>query len=111
VAAFGSNNAVLGSSSVTVQVYNTPEIVLRAPRSGATISGTTQVTIATQSNVSWSNFYVDGVYKASIPPSTWNWETTGVPNGSHVVSANAYSFNKTLLGSASVFVTAANNPT
>jgi hypothetical protein len=109
VIAFGANNTPLGSSSVTVRVYNAPEIVLSTPLRGATVSGIAKVTISTQSNVLWSNFYVDGVYEASTPPSTWSWDTTSYPNGSHVVSANAYSPAGTLLGSASATVTVANN--
>ena len=60
VNAFGANNSFLGSSSVTVQVDNVPEIVLLTPHNGSTVSATVQVTINTQSNVSWSSFYIDG---------------------------------------------------
>jgi hypothetical protein len=109
VNAFGANNSFLGSSSVTVQVDNVPEIVLLTPHNGSTVSATVQVTINTQSNVSWSSFYIDGVYKVSTTAFTWSWDTTRYSNGSHVVSANAYSPAGALLGSASANVTVANN--
>lgn len=109
VTAFGRNDTRIGSSSFIVNVNSGPEISFKAPQSGATVSGITQVTMSTKTNVWWSNVYVDGLYRASAPPSTWNWDTTGYPNGSHVLSAKAYSLTNRLLGSASVTVTVANS--
>ncbi len=111
VTAFGRNKTVLGSSALTVNVDNGPEITLVTPQNGTAVSGVVNVAIATQTNVSWSDFYVDGIFKAATPPSTWQWDTTQYPNGSHVVSASAFSPSHVLLGSASATVTVANAAT
>jgi hypothetical protein len=106
--AYSYSNMLLGTVSAQVIVNNA--ITLITPGNGATVSGTTPVTIGTGNNVEWSNFYIDGQYQASTPPSIWNWDTTAFRNGSHSVSANAYSYSNTFLGSASVSVTVTNNP-
>src|SRR5215813_2708648 len=72
-------------------VASSQEITLSAPQNGATVSGTTQVTIGNYGgDVEWANFYLDGAYQASTPPLTWYWSTSGV-SGSHTVSVNAFS--------------------
>lgn len=89
-------------------VAHSQEVTLSAPQNGATVSGTTQVTISYASDVQWVNFYVDGGWQASTPPVSWSWNTAGVSNGSHTVSVNAYSPYSQLLGSASITVSVAN---
>jgi hypothetical protein len=91
-------------------VANTAEVALTAPQNGTTVSGTTNVTISTASNVSWSDLYVDGRFVAALGPPTWSWNTAQYSEGSHTVSASAFSSSHALLGSASVTVTVANNP-
>ena len=84
------------------------QVWISAPQNGATVSGTTQVTIGYSGNVQWANFYVDGAWQASTPPLSWSWNTAGVSNGSHTVSVNAYAPWGQVLGSASITATVAN---
>ena len=86
----------------------TAVVTLAAPVAGATVSGTVSISAQVGTGVSWVNIYIDGSYLASSPPLTFNWDSTTVINGSHTISANAYSSSATLLGSASVTVTVAN---
>jgi len=109
VKGYGSNGAVLGSSAVNVTVKNASSIAILSPTNGATISGTTAVKITTASGVSTAKFFIDGANTASTtPPSTWNWNTTKYANGSHKVSASAYSSAGKQLGSVSAQVTVLN---
>ena len=89
-------------------VAHSQEVTLSAPQNGATVSGTTQVSITYAWDVQWANFYVDGAWQASTPPLSWSWNTAGFSNGNHTVSVNAYAPWGQLLGSASITVTVAN---
>src|SRR5690348_14791861 len=89
-------------------VAHSQEVTLSAPQNGATVSGTTQVTISYAGNVQWANFYVDGAWRASTPPLSWSWNTNGFSNGTHTVAVNAYAPWGQVLGSASITVTVAN---
>src|SRR5262249_26982497 len=52
--------------------------------------------------------YVDGEYFNSTPPLTFSWSSLTVPNGSHVLSANAYGSSGSQVGTASVTVSVQN---
>jgi hypothetical protein len=83
-------------------------VTLTAPGNGATVSGIVTVTLTINPGTSWCNLYIDGVYQNSTPPTLFYWQTTGVTNGSHTVSATAYATNGSNLGSSSATVTVAN---
>src|SRR5579862_3251976 len=105
--AYTSSGTLAGSASVTVNVQNTstaPVVSITAPANNATVSGSVSIAIAPASGVAWSNVYVDGVYLGSTPPTTFTWNSTGVANGSHTISTNAYASGGTLAGSASITV-------
>jgi autotransporter family porin len=84
-------------------------IAIVSPSNGATVSGMVTVTLSPGSGTSWSDVYVDGIYQNSTPPNVFYWQTTGVANGSHTVSATAFGQNGSSLGSASSTVTVANS--
>ncbi|MBV8774672.1 MAG: right-handed parallel beta-helix repeat-containing protein [Deltaproteobacteria bacterium] len=112
--AFGRNSAILGTSSVSLNVANIVEVTFNRPHSATTVSGVTPVTATAARNVAWLNFYVDGSYQASTPrswsagaPATWYWNASPYSLGNHTVSASAYSSSSTLLGNASVTVSVA----
>lgn len=114
VTAFGNNSAILGSSSVSVNVANITEVAFNTPHSAATVSGVTPVTATAAGNVASLKFYVDGSYQASTPgswspgaPATWYWNTSPYSLGNHTVSASAYSSSSALLGNAAVTVSVA----
>jgi hypothetical protein len=77
-------------------------VTITSPVNGATIAGA--VTIATQigAGVSWINVYIDGSYLASSPPFSFTWNSAGVSNGSHTISARAYNSSGAQVGTASV---------
>ncbi len=81
---------------------------LTQPGNGATVSGTVPISLSVGSGVQWSNFYIDGTYYASTPPSTISWDSTTVANGTHTISATAYSPSKTVMGTASATVLVSN---
>lgn len=78
-------------------------VTLAQPANGATVSGLVTISIA-GSGVQWSNFYIDGSYLASTPPSTITWNTTQVANGPHIISVFAYSAYRTVIGRPSITV-------
>ena len=81
---------------------------ISTPSNGATISGMVTVTLSLGSSAAWANVYVDGVYQNSTPPNFFYWQTTGVSNGSHTISATAFNSSGGTLGSTSATVTVAN---
>lgn len=101
-----------GSATPTAVASPTPtpnEVQIAAPSSGASVSGpAVAITVQVAVGVTWANVYIDGTYFASTPPSTFSWNSTSVPDGTHTISAAAYSANGTLLGTASITVTVAN---
>jgi hypothetical protein len=81
---------------------------LSSPASGSTVSGTVTVTLNPDSGTAWSNWYVDGVYQGSTPPTSFPWDTTRVSNGSHSLLATAFDSSGNPTGSSGMTVTVAN---
>lgn len=79
-----------------------------SPANGSTVSGTVTVSLNPGSGTSWSNWYLDGVYQASTPPTNFSWDTNGASNGTHNLTATAYDLSGSTLGSGAVTVTVAN---
>lgn len=96
------------STAVPSPTPTTVAVTITGPANNATVSGTTSITVVKGAGTSWVNVYIDGLYFASTPPATMSWNTTTVSNGSHTISANAYSGSSVLLGTASVLVTVSN---
>jgi hypothetical protein len=71
-----------------------PTVTINAPAAGAAASGVTQVQASATDDVSVSRveFYVDNVLRAvdAQAPYAWNFDTTLVPNGTHVLTVKAY---------------------
>ncbi len=83
-------------------------ISIATPSNGAIVSGMVTVTLSLGSSAAWANVYIDGVYQNSTPPNFFYWQTTGVSNGSHSISATAFNSSGGTLGSTSATVTVAN---
>jgi autotransporter family porin len=83
-------------------------VSITSPANGSNVSGMVTVTLSPSTGTSWSNVYVDGVYQSSTPPNVFYWQTTGTSNGTHKVSATAYSSSGANLGSSTATVTVAN---
>ena len=83
----------------------TQAAVITSPRTGATVSGTVPISVQVNSpSVVWVNFLVDGKYLASSPPYTFNWNSTTVSNGGHIIEVDAYATGRVLLGKYSINV-------
>ncbi len=89
-----------------------PVVAIASPLSGATVSNTVSVTAAASDNVGVVKvgFYLDGILQVTdiSAPYVWNWNTAGVTNGLHVVSAKAYDAAGNVGTSANEAVTVAN---
>ncbi|MDU0460511.1 MAG: Ig-like domain-containing protein [Geobacteraceae bacterium] len=84
-----------GDVSVTVLTDTTaPTVSITSPGVGAEVNGTVTITAASADNVGVSKveFYNDGVllYAGNVAPYSYSWDTTGVSNGSHTLTAKAY---------------------
>jgi len=76
-------------------------VTITAPSNGSVVSGVVPISVSMNSNVSWVNVYIDGVYMASTPPDSLSWTSTGISNGTHTISAKAYNDSGTLAGTCS----------
>jgi autotransporter family porin len=83
-------------------------VTIASPSNGSTVAGMVTVTLTMGSGVSWCNLYVDGNYQNSTPPGLFYWQTSGVSNGTHTLSATAFDKNDNNLGSSTSTVTVAN---
>lgn len=99
--AYDQNNNVGTTPSITVNVTDTtaPSISISSPTNGSGQSGTIEVRANASdesggSGVSKVEFYIDGNLAStdSTSPYTYNWNTTGVSDGQHTISARAYDF-------------------
>lgn len=120
--AFDSSGTLLGSTAKAVRVKNrfpsptptatsTPssgQVAITSPANGATVSGTVSIAVQYSSPVSWLNFYVDGNWVASSPPSTFSWSSTSVANGHHAIAVNGYNSSNALVANTSVTVNVQN---
>jgi hypothetical protein len=94
---------------------NTPPTVsITSPASGATVSGTINVTANASSDrgVAGVQFFVDGAFIAdkTTAPYSVPWDTTTVSNGSHTLTAVARDAAGNKTTSSPVTVTVANAP-
>ncbi len=104
-----NSTGVIATTSISVSVQNTVSIT--SPQNGATIWGTVNVTTSASSTVQSINLYVDGALLTSGPPSTFSWNTTTLPDGSHALTANGYDGSGNEIGTSSISVSTANDAT
>ena len=85
--------AELAEGSLTVSDTTSPTVSITAPTSGATVSGSVNVTAEASdaSGVSRVEFLVDGALKATdtSAPYSFSWDTGSSSNGSHTLTATA----------------------
>lgn len=109
------------SSSITVAVNNpvadttAPTVSISAPFNNSTVSGTIPVAAAATDNVAVSKveFYVNGVLQTTdtVPPYSFNWNSTSALNGSNNLIARAYDAAGNTGTSSTVLVTVSNTST
>ncbi len=83
-----------GTAQRTFTVNNSPlSVTITSPTNGATVVGTVNVaaTASGQQSISKIDIRVDGAMKATLSasPYTWAWDTTGLADGQHTVTATA----------------------
>ncbi|WP_224365613.1 Ig-like domain-containing protein [Hyalangium versicolor] len=83
------------SAPITVVVDNhAPTVAFTAPSAGAVLSGSVNLAASASDlvGVTHVEFLSDGVLLGSVAsaPYQLSWNTLGVPNGSHVITAKAY---------------------
>ncbi len=81
---------------------------MTVPRDNARIEGTISIAAAKSANCQWFNFYVDGNYVASSPPSSILWDSTSVPDGKHTLAAMGFDASHKMVGDSSVTVVVTN---
>ena len=94
------NAGNMGTASVSVTVKNAtadttkPTVSFSAPTNGSSISGTRQLsaTASDANGITKIEFYDGGtrLITDTAAPYAYNWDTTGVMNGSHTLYAKAY---------------------
>jgi hypothetical protein len=89
-----------------------PAVTVTAPADGATVSGVVNVRATATDNVGVARveFYMDGVLRSvdAAGPYAWDFDTTAVANGGHVLTVLAYD-SADNVGRASLSVTASND--
>jgi len=89
-----------------------PTVSMTAPTNNATVSGTITITASAGDNVGVSKveFYKEGVLltATNVAPYSYNWNTTSVANGSHILSAKAYDASNNI-GQSSTVTVSVNN--
>ncbi|PYM93328.1 MAG: hypothetical protein DME04_12340, partial [Candidatus Rokuibacteriota bacterium] len=103
-----------GTAAVTVTYDNTPPSVsITAPGTGATVSGTVNVTATASDNVGVAGvqFLLDGVAlgaEQTTAPFSFSWTTGSAANGAHTLSARARDAVGNTAVAANVAVTVSN---
>src|SRR5205814_165079 len=91
-----------------------PTVTVTGPAGGATVSGTVTVSASASDNVGvrGGQFFVDGTAVGSVDttaPYTYSWNTTGLTNGTHSLTAKASDAAGSSTLSAAVNVTVNNS--
>ena len=79
-------------------------VVITAPGTQVHVEGTITFSAIKSAACQWINFYIDGNYIASSPPSSILWDSTSVPDGAHTLSVKGFDSSSNLLANPSVVV-------
>ena len=79
-------------------------VIITAPGEGTHIEGTISFAAVKSASCQWMNFYVDGTYIASSPPSAILWDSTSVPDGSHTLSVKGFDLSSSMIADPAVTV-------
>ena len=88
-----------------------PAVSMLAPANNSIVAGTISISAQINSSaVVWLNFYSDGAWIASSPPTSILWDSTSVADGPHTLSVTAFGTGSVNLGVASTNVNVLNHP-
>src|SRR6266849_2800932 len=109
ILASGATQAFAQTATPTSTPTPAGSVTISSPANGATVSGTVSFVTSKSGTVSWINYYIDGIYKASSPPYTFAWDSTKVANSSHTFRADGKNSSGVVVASASITVNVANS--
>ncbi|MBF6569681.1 MAG: cellulase family glycosylhydrolase [Candidatus Binataceae bacterium] len=98
--------AILVSAAATPAQAVTP--VITSPTAGTTVSGTVPISVSANSG-SKVKFLVDGQLIAAVQQNTYDWNSSRVTNGSHILSVVVDTSAGTVVGTNSINVTVQNS--
>jgi hypothetical protein len=90
------------------QAFAASPIHIASPAPDATVSSLVTASVTIKPDVKQVAFLVDGTLMASSASTTYIWNSTAVPNGTHTIAAQAYSSSNTLLRTVSERVRVSN---
>ncbi len=108
VVAYDASGATVDSALSNVFVKT--GVVITSPSNNATLSGAFQVVCQAASTTQRVDLYLDGTYKASGPPYTFNFPAGSLGSGTHTISAVAFGARKKDLGNDSITIAVATPP-
>lgn len=120
VKSFSAQGKTLGERAIKVIVRNAPPtptptmtptpapttaaVIITAPGNAAHVEGTISFDAIKSASAQWMNFYVDGNYVASSPPSGIIWDSTSVPDGTHTLSIKGFDSSSNVIADPAITV-------
>jgi hypothetical protein len=96
------------STLVPTAAPTTAAVVITSPGNQTYVAGTISIAAVKSSSCQWVNFYVDGNYVASSPPSSILWDSTSVSDGAHTLSVTGYDSSSNMIANPAVTVVVVN---
>jgi len=90
--------------AIPTSAATTAAVIIMAPGDQTYVEGTISIAAIKSSSCQWINFYVDGNYVASSPPSSILWDSTSVGDGTHTLSVKGYDSSSTMIANPVVTV-------
>jgi hypothetical protein len=91
------------------RAYAASQIRIHSPAPDATVSAMVTTTVRIKPDVARIAFMVDGTLMSSSSSTSYVWDSNVVQNGTHTISASAYSSSNQLLGTVSEGVRVSNH--
>ena len=79
-------------------------VIITAPGDEAHVEGTISIAAIKSAGCQWFNFYVDGAYIASSPPSSILWDSTSVADGTHTLSVKGFDASHNMIANPAINV-------
>jgi Big-like domain-containing protein len=86
----------------------TAAVIITAPGNNTFVAGTITFSAIKSASCEWMNFYVDGNYVSSSPPSSILWDSTSVGDGMHTLSVMGFDSSSNLIANPAITVTVDN---